>query len=252
MPREDLHQGLMSYGARGSIAHLEDYLKLFEGVREERAIGEASVFYLWSKTAAREIAAFNPAAKIILILRHPAERAFSHYLYFLANGYVSHCFSEHIVTCLKAEDKSNPFRPFLECGFYGEQLERLLDHIPPRQMRFWLYEETLGDPAKFFRELLTFLNVDSEFVPDRSRRYLQMSVPKAVGVTQMLQRRGIWPLLRACTPAGIKPTVKKLVYQPRTSLVMRDDDRRFLIDYYRDDVRRLERVIERDLSAWMQ
>lgn|SRR6185312_1240853 len=246
--RDDPDHGL----TQGVFVCREDYLALFDGVREERAIGEASIGYLWSQTAAKGIAEFNPEAKIVLVLRHPAERAFSEYLHNLASGNVSHCFSEHIVAGLKTEDKLSFTNPFLAFGFYGEQLERLFDHIPPQQVRIWLYEETLADPARFFRELLTFLGVDASFVPDRSRRHFEVSVPKAAGITQMLQRRGIWPLLRACTPAGIKPMVKKLVYKPRASIAMRPEDRRFLIEYYREDVRRLERVIERDLSAWMQ
>ncbi len=251
--RQAQARGNLDHGpTQGIVADRRDYLGLFDGRRHERAIGEASVHYLWSKTAAKGIAEFNPTAKIVVILRHPAERAFSEYLYHLANGHVSHCFSEHIVAGLKTDGKFSFVNPFLAFGSYGEQLERLFDHIPPQRVGVWLYEETLADPAKFFRELLTFLGVDADFVPDRSRRYLQMAVPKAVGMTQMLQRCGVWPLLRACTPARIKPMVKKLIYKPRASLVMRPEDRRFLIEYYRDDVRRLERVIERDLSAWMQ
>src|ERR1700712_5644177 len=51
--RVRLRNGLeVSVGA-GIVDRREDYLKLFENVREERAIGEASVAYLWSATAAR-------------------------------------------------------------------------------------------------------------------------------------------------------------------------------------------------------
>jgi len=46
----------------------------------ETAIGEATVSYLWSPTAARNIATRIPDAKIILLLRNPVDRAFSQYL----------------------------------------------------------------------------------------------------------------------------------------------------------------------------
>jgi hypothetical protein len=242
------HEG---YQDLGIVARREDYLRLFEGVREERAVGEASVGYLWSRTAAKEIAAFNPAAKIVLVLRNPTDRAFSHYLYYLANGHVAHSFSEQLAASLNIDCPFGLYHPFLDFGFYGQQLERMLDYIPGRQVRAWLYEDTLVDPAKFFREVLTFLGVDATFVPDRSRRYLQMDVPKAAGVAQVLRRHGIWNAARNCTPRAVRPALKKLIYRQRGSVTMSPEDRRFLVEYYRDDVRRLERVIERDLSAWL-
>ena len=73
---------------QGFVAEWEGYLRLFARVTNETAIGEASVFYLWSKTAAQGIAERVPHARILLILRDPAERAFSQYLHYrLARPY---------------------------------------------------------------------------------------------------------------------------------------------------------------------
>jgi hypothetical protein len=236
----------------GIVARREDYLKLFQGVRRERAVGEASGAYLWSATAAKEIAAFNPSAKIVLILRHPAERAFSHYVYYLADGHISESFSEHIALCLKSDGQLGLYHPFLEVGLYGQQIERLLDHIPQEQVRVWLYEDTTANPAKFFREVLAFLGVNTEFTPDRSRRHQQMEVPKMAGATQILRRLGVWRGLRNCAPSSVRPMLKKVAYRQRRAMTMSAEDRRFLVHYYRDDVKRLERVIARDLSQWLR
>ena len=61
----------------GILQEWEDYLRLFQNVNGEKAIGEASVCYLWSRTAAANIFCRIPGAKIIMILRDPVERAFS-------------------------------------------------------------------------------------------------------------------------------------------------------------------------------
>src|ERR1700744_4238921 len=55
----------------GWVSAWEDYLKLFRNVTDEIAIGEATPCYLWSETAARNIAARIPDAKIIINLRNP-------------------------------------------------------------------------------------------------------------------------------------------------------------------------------------
>jgi hypothetical protein len=247
--RARLHNGLEVGTEAGIVDRREDYLKLFEGVRDEHAIGEASVSYLWSATAAQQIASFNPAAKIILILRHPAERAFSNYIYYLSDGHISQSFNEHVALCLKSDSPIGVYHPFLEAGLYGQQVERMLSYISRDQVRVWLYEETTSNPEKFFREVLTFLGVDPEFTPDRSRRHLQMEVPKIAGLTKVLRRNDAW---RNYVPQALRPALKKLVYRQRCKMKMSAEDRRFLVRYYRDDVEKLEGVIERDLSHWLQ
>src|SRR5712692_9536979 len=63
------------------VSEWEDYLRLFQSATNEVAIGEATVSYLWSKTAAVNIYSRLPESKIIIWLRDPAERAFSQYLH---------------------------------------------------------------------------------------------------------------------------------------------------------------------------
>jgi len=75
--------------SRFYILNFEKYKRLFSNVKNEKAIGEASVSYLVSKVAAEEIYKFNPDAKIIIILRNPVKRAFSHWLMDLRIGHVS-------------------------------------------------------------------------------------------------------------------------------------------------------------------
>src|SRR5271154_4069166 len=64
-------------------ATLEQYLALFDGATPEQRAGEASVFYLWSRTAADRIAELQPDARIIAILREPASLLRSLHLMFL-------------------------------------------------------------------------------------------------------------------------------------------------------------------------
>src|SRR2546429_2480521 len=62
---------------------LEEYLSLFSDARPEQRVGEASATYLWSHTAAERIAELRPDARIIAILREPADFLRSLHLTFL-------------------------------------------------------------------------------------------------------------------------------------------------------------------------
>ncbi|MGR3310384.1 MAG: sulfotransferase family protein, partial [Candidatus Brocadiales bacterium] len=66
---------------KGVIKTIDEYKKLFENVRDEKAIGEASVINLYFyEDAIKLIKKYLGDAKIIIILRNPVERAFSQYL----------------------------------------------------------------------------------------------------------------------------------------------------------------------------
>ncbi|MFM2123943.1 MAG: hypothetical protein RL328_394, partial [Acidobacteriota bacterium] len=101
------------------------YLRLFENATRQTAIGEASVCYLWSPSAAANIAASIPHAKIIILLRDPADRAFAQYLHGRSHGAILGSFRQHIDECLAHRSTQlSEHHPFLEFGLYAEQIRR--------------------------------------------------------------------------------------------------------------------------------
>ncbi len=84
--REFLSGSMRRKRFSGIVADWEGYLRLFADAGAELALGEASACYLWSPTAAERIAGRIPDAKILVMLRNPAERAFSQYLHGVGNG----------------------------------------------------------------------------------------------------------------------------------------------------------------------
>ena len=219
--RQYLDAGAPEKRFGGFVSNLDDYKKLFANAGSHPAIGEGSVCYLWAKSAAAAIAEMLPHARIILVLMDPAERAFHQYLKSLSDGTVSHTFSQHLD--LAFSDRSGPeteirhFNPFLAFGEYSEQLNRYLQSFPRGQLFISLYEDTQGDYERWFGEVLAFLQVDTEFKPP------DVEVPSK----PRLPEHGPMPRLLA-------------------------DDRAKLVDYYRADVLRLQKLIERDLSAWLR
>ena len=250
--KSSLDGGSARSQASGVVEDWDDYLRLFAGVTRETAVGEASVSYLWSGTAAQGIAERFPNARILFILRDPAERAFSQYLHYVSLGHAESSFQKHILACFSSGDEFGPYHPFLEIGFYAKHLQRYFAVFPREQIRVWLYEDTLAQPKDFHRQVMEFLQIETSFVPDSSKRYLELLVPKMPGITKAMIRSGLWERMRAWTPASLRSLLRKAVYRQRRAVHLAQDDRRFLIDYYRDDILKLQQLLNRDLSAWLR
>ncbi len=232
---------------------LDTYLLLFENARDEKAVGESSAAYLWSETAAANIHASIPNAKIILILRDPAERAFSQYLHQLSVGLTKSTFREHLDRCLQPDrSQLSIYYPFLEAGLYSAQVKRFLDRFPLEQIRIYCYEEAWRDTAALFRDLFEFLEVDPTFQPDTSQRILERRSPRAVGAHYWLKKINLWYPLRSLVPASLRKRLSTAFFRKGKSLQMDAQDRQFLIDYYREDILELRAMLHRDLSPWLR
>ncbi len=154
------------------VDDLDRYQKLFDGVTNQIAIGEASVRYLSTANTPEVIRRFIPGAKLIASLRQPADRAFSAFNHNLRDG-IEPCsdFGEAI-----AQDQ-NGLRDhwvvcrYLNVGFYYQFLKRYFDIFDRNQMHISLFDNLKEKPYELVSSLYKFLDVDDTFVPDLSHRH---------------------------------------------------------------------------------
>jgi hypothetical protein len=237
----------------GPVSRWEDYLQLFQCAQDRPAIGEASPCYLWSKTAPVNIAARFPDAKIIMVLRNPIERAFAQHLHTLTFAGRPLSFREHVDMALRStRHRIGELYPFLEFGFYNQQLQRYYTQFPRDRIRIFLYEEYLSDPHALFRGIFRFLGVDETFTPNLSVRYMESRIPRSFALNRVLRGSGLWHSAKHWVPPGLRRALRPALFRPRNTLQLNSSDRRFLADFYRADIIALSALIERDLSAWLE
>ena len=87
--KEVNYQGPSQVVNQKAINTIDEYEKLFAGVTDEVAIGEASTLYLYSPEAPAKIKQYIPQVKLIAILRNPIDRAYSGYCHLVRDGYES-------------------------------------------------------------------------------------------------------------------------------------------------------------------
>jgi hypothetical protein len=236
----------------GPIVEWDDYVRLFRHATNEKAIGESSVCYLWSKTAPSNIAARFPDARILIMLRNPVERAFAQYVHAMSMAKAPFSFPNYLDRAFASPRTGiSEVHPFLEFGLYHEQLRRYLSLFPRGQIGIFFYEGFQRDPRGTLRGIFHFLGVDDSFVPDMSQRHMVANVPRSFGLNRIVRKTGLWGTARRTLPSSVLESLKRLATKPRRSLRMQPSERARLIEYYRHDIESLSRFLDRDLSAWL-
>ncbi|MGH2863873.1 MAG: sulfotransferase family protein [Solirubrobacteraceae bacterium] len=191
---------------------VEGYLALFAQARPDQLIGEASPTYLRSSLAARNIAAVQPKAKIIAILREPASLLRSVHLQAVRNYDET---QKDFRKALELEDarrqgKRIPrFSQFPAVLLYSElirfveQLRRYHDVFPAEQVLVLIYEDFRADNQGTVHQVLRFLDLDENIaIPSveleslRTPRYVLLD--QLMRGSTMVRRSGaVRPLARA-------------------------------------------------------
>lgn len=244
---------------------LEDYREYFSDADDEKIVGEANVFNLVSKEAAHRIKAFSSDARILIMLRNPIEMAWALHGEQVFNGNEPLTFEE----ALRSEpDRRNgkgipndiSFSEESLCytymASYTEQVRRYVDVFGKDRVHITLYEDFQADNAKAYQQVLRFLAADDAFQPEF----------KVVNPSQEVRSKRFRRFMRHL-PGGVrstsriliphKPTRKKVfdaVLRANSKEVQREEmtsnTRSFLMEKLTPDMRALEKLIEKDLSAW--
>jgi sulfotransferase family protein len=123
---DDIIRQNLYYSEKG-FGNKEEYEALFKDVTSEKAIGEASVSYLFYEKTPTKIKAVVPDAKIIIILRNPVDRGFSHFLMDKKLGYISLVFEDVIFKRVQHKNIDLYYQQYVELGLYHEQVKRYKD-----------------------------------------------------------------------------------------------------------------------------
>jgi hypothetical protein len=245
--------------AADTVTHIGTYQHLFRGASGEKAIGEASHSYLYEPGAAAEIRRYIPEARLIAILRNPIDRAYSHFLHMVRTGAEP---LDDFAQALREDEvgihKERSFQDYIERGLYYDQLERYFGTFLREQVRVYLYEDLSGAPISTVQDAFRFLKVDDSFVPDVSLRRNVSGNPKYKILDRLLRSQSrIKHAAKIYLPARMRWRLSKAFDDLKTrNLVepppLQPEVRQQLIRVYREDILKVQELIHRDLSGWLE
>jgi len=248
-------------GPRMSAAR---YGELFASAAHQKRIGEASVWYLYSKNAAQEILKYNPLARIIILLRNPADMLYSLYqeLFIGADENLA-----DFTNALEAESERKKHRTkhggylpveclfYREIGAYSEQVRRYVDAFGRDRIHVILFDDLKDNPAGVYREVLKFLDVPEQQLPEfkiinPSKMVRSMAVHRLLYYSPQGVRRMVRALLPETTRWKIRMFIRSLNLRQEKPRPLNPALRMQLLREFASDLQALSGIIGRDLSHW--
>jgi hypothetical protein len=245
--------------ARGYPWFLATY---FADAAGKEVLFEADNAYMCSRSSLERIRACDAGARLLVMLRNPAERAFSQWAYHQQLGRSSESFAEAIARergRLTGTAQSVNRWGYVERGRYGKYLAQLFEIFPRDQVRCVLFEHLMRDQAGEFSRLTHWLGLAAAAITaahenptgrvrsrllasilyDEDRRALRRALARPLGVGGLKRR-----VLAAIERHNVAPF--KGDRRPRLDPHLR---RRILEDLA-EDMALAERLTGLDLSPW--
>lgn len=205
------------------------YKKMWPLRKQGQLHGEVSPTYLYDASVPAKIQNRLPNIKLIAILRQPAARAYSHFVMDVTHGWVP---ENNFTLALKREPRNIDefwwgLRHYLRHGLYSHRIEQLLTIFDSEQIKIMLYDDYQSMPGKFIQDIFSFIGVDPSFKVNMETRHNQ-------GLIVVQNKDG----------GGNK---RQLVKPPPLPVTASQS----LTKYFRNDIKRLQDLTQRDLSAWL-
>ncbi len=246
----------------------EAYLALFEKASEEHiAVGEATVWYLYSVEAVPNIERALGGSRYIVMIRNPVEMAYALHAEWLLNG------AETIKDFRKAWEMSPVRREgkglrslfiseprlldYQKVCSLGEQLERLYTIVPRERVLVLVLDDLRKDARAEYLRVLDFLGVPddgrTDFAPrNPSKKVRSHFLQKFIIVAMKTERVFKNWVHRAPTVSQIWWKINAWNKIPQRRPPLSPEMRQVLVSYFAQDVQKLSELLSRDFSEWIQ
>lgn len=229
----------------------EWYLSNFSEAGKTKAVGEFSVPYLsgGAKVASR-IFSLNPDIKLIVILRNPVERAFSHYRWLKQFG--------KIAPGITFLDAMKQYSVLIDCSLYGAKLEEFLDYFDRSQFFITTYDSIKENPLKVLEDTYSFVGVDQKFIPSVLHKRIGKTIsPRSrlledlrIQTHKFLRRNRLMYFVSLSKKWGLSSFYRK-VNDAKTSLHLDEKEYSKAFAIFRDDLAQLSKKFDIVPKSWL-
>lgn len=230
------------------LDNLKEYERIFTPKNKQQIIGEASVSYLFYPNVANRIFDYNPRSKIIIILRDPVERAFSHYSMDLRLGHVKQSLDELFDLGLNNKDNLF-FQQYILLGQYYEQVNRYIEVFGRENICVKFYDELKLDASSFYSDILKFLHQENDHNIDFNQPFNKSKLPSNKFIKWLYS----WPIIRKISLIFLPLSVIEFInlnFFKENNNIITNDLKSKLHSFFLEDIEKLEKLLSKDLKSW--
>ena len=240
----------------------EEYFETYKNSPGECILGDCSTWYLYfHETVIKNIISFcgDEARKvmIIIVLRNPIERAWSHYCMHQRTGIINIPFLDAISDdSFKRQLKYGyyPSYDYIGFGMYYQQVKAYMDAFD--DVKVLSFEDLCDNAEAKANEIFQFLGVDPLGDLETSKRLNVSGTPKsslAAAISYLIYKRNIFKkIMRSLLPRDLRYKIKmkvgRFLFKKNP---LKPEYRQVLTEIYHDDILRLQKLLDRDLSKWL-
>lgn len=248
----------------------EDYQKylrkyFLSDIKDPKAVGEGTVWYLYSKDAVKNILEKLPESKFIVLIRDPVELAYAMHAteVFCRHENVEQFTEAWELQALRKEGLQIPpgckeVKTLLygEVAKIGEQLERLFKRVPREQVKLIFFEDFIGDTRKYYDDVCTFLDLSiyegvilkkintNRTIKNKFLMDILHMLGRSINISNIKKRLGV------ANRKGVIRWLKNKNSRPVKRAPLDPEFQHKLMEYFKEDIKKIESMTGRDLSHW--
>lgn len=225
----------VQYYHTADVKDTEEYQKLFDQSQPYTYYGDASVSYLPYASVAQKLYDYNPDARIVILLRNPVDRAFSHYKMDKRLGFVNESFSQILNKKSTSKYAHQYYHQYVELGLYFQQVAAYLKIFGSKQV---CCVENASNMEEVIPNIMAFLSLPVEaIIQGRTNEAISFKNPLLRKIyTQPWLRK----FLKSIVPSSLLGNLKK------EEEVLDSKTRNRLEDFYREDQQQLKQLLRNE------
>lgn len=243
---------------REHVWQREKYEALFDGAPPGALRGESTPLYLYDRAALRRVRNLIPAAKLIVVVRDPVERAHSNWTHLWSAGLEP--VGDFVRACAEEERRIAAgwasFWHYTRLGRYGEQLCHAFSLFPREQVLVLRYRRLVDEPAATLDRICGFLGVRADVLSEIPRENVtahpEHTLAHRAASLGMRAGDAAGRLLPGSAASAATRRLERFLQRGRRERQpLGWEQRQALLPRFEDDIRLLENVLGEDFSDWL-
>ena len=239
------------YYKKESIKSLNKYHSLYSDTKN-LIRGEASVSYLFYEKVPKKIFKYNSRSKVIIMLRNPSDRAYSHYLMDKRLGFVRESF-ENIVHKKSTHKNSALFyQQYIELGQYSFQIKNYFDVFSKKNILIVDYDDFIYNSSEVLNKVCVFLNVENRSFSNTNKVYNKYTNASNKLVKVLYTFRFLREFIGNFFSESLKIKIQALFFTDEKKPTLNSEIQIYLKEYYKVELEKLSKLLNQNYSKWIK